>query len=455
MKTLLFLLLLFIQTALANEHHYDISADNYAEPALEINKILNEHYLTQPHSTKIIISLCGEFSISESILLGSNTELIGCESGATLKLNTAKPILSKGYEKALIKLNKSFEKNSVKTITYHDIKVSNLILDGMADTLDEKEIIDNSAMGIVFTSVGLNNTTKFTIKNIDISGNHITNFVSNGIIVGNPNEQYFNGNFNFIDISITNNIVDNLKRAGAAIHVVDETIPELTYSELGYLANYRLDRVTIQDNIVHDSYTDHNNRLHGSGFGIIVDAAKHVKVLNNQVGNFAEEGIRIYDSNFVLIDNNTVLPSYPLVVGNAFNANGIKLNRVANAIISNNNITNTSGPAIELYGTAKVSVIANKANQDTSHGLRIENYLVLDNLLCQGENVDMDICLFRNRYVDIINNDISHQCGCAITFQSEVQYFDRIEFSMPDAKVNYCELSTQEQIELTDCNTCN
>lgn len=393
--------------------------------------------------------ICGDFYLDKPVLVYSNVKISSCETGASLIMPKEYKPESKGYENAFIKLKRPKKDGSFSV--YSDIEINGIVIKGNAHL----ESFPSRTIGISITANGWDFAGGFSIKNLKITKNNISDLDSNGIVIGNPNNKYFNNKFYFQDVLVSGNSVQDLESSGAGIIIVDESIPEVTYSELGYLDRYRLDRITASENYINNVYSDANNRIHGAGFGLIVDGAKHVSIHNNTVGKYAEEGIRVYDSNFVEIYKNKLLPSYPLIDGNAFNANGIKLNRVANASINNNEIDNSSGPGVELYGTAKVDVFSNKIKQKISHGIRIEDYLVLDNSLCRDNPAEnKKVCLFRNRWIRIFDNSIEKKCGCIINTASEFDVYDFIEMDFEGVLRNLKSLSKVDLYKLKSCKSC-
>lgn len=424
-----------------------LGAKNLLEstPLCETTSCINKK-LQNINDNVVKLEICGDFYFDESILVYSGVSLSSCINGASIKVLEDFIPFSKGYENAIIKLRRPEGKDLVHH--YSDIEINGISIQGNA-------ALGKHTMGIVITPMGWDYTGRFYLNNLKLINNNISNLDSNGIVVGNPNNNYFNDRFYFQDVIVENNRVEDLTASGAGIIIVDESIPELTYSELGYLNRYRIDRISARKNTVKNVFSDAENRLHGAGFGLIVDGAKHVVIAENTVGEYAEEGIRVYDSNWVKIQDNDLLPSYPLVKGNEFNANGIKLNRVANAEINNNVVNDSSGPGIELYGTAKVKVYNNSISQNISHGMRVESYLVLDNPLC-NDNVSnkQSLCLFRNQWIEIFNNKIKKVCGCNINIVSDFNYNDSIEMDYEGSLINLKSLSNREYSSLTSCTPC-
>lgn len=410
-----------------------------------INDIMSQYN----ENESVAFKVCGTFDFNESILLRSNRSLIGCDDNLFQIPEGFEP-KSKGYENAVIKFDKRGA-SELSSITFSNISIQNINIAGIAST----NTLDSRVMGIVLTPMGADNNSFFYANNITLKGNTIVNLDSNGIVVGNPNRAYFHDNFLFQDVYVESNTIKDLEKSGAGILIVDETIPELRYDELGYLGKFRIDRVHVHNNIVNNVYYNSDERLHGAGFGIIVDGAKYVKVSSNLVEKYAEEGIRIYDSNWVDIYENQVEPAYRLIEGNAFNANGIKFNRVANAKIYSNKITDSSGPAIELYGTAKVDVFDNVAFQEISHGIRIESYRVLDNPRCYDNPHEKDGCLFRNRWINIYDNTINYKCGCRINPASNISVYDGVEIYWKGEYRNLGGIGSQDLREVMSCKVCD
>jgi parallel beta-helix repeat protein len=93
--------------------------------------------------------------------------------------------------------------------------------------------------------------------------------------------------------------------------------------------------------------------------GIDIDGGPHSKIVNNTIEDVNNLGIRVYTSDFVQIDNNT-LTNIAMVPGLGQNANGqsvgIIYNTGADSYITNNKITNVGYNGIDFYYCSRVTI---------------------------------------------------------------------------------------------------